>query len=44
MSTMEPDEGAQPDEERDTDDDEREDKRPAWQKPPASNPDRPAWQ
>ena len=39
MSTMDPDEGAQPDDDRDTDDDDdREDKRPA------SSPDRPAWQ
>jgi hypothetical protein len=39
MSTMDPDEGAQPDEDRDTnDDDDREDEQPA------SSPDRPAWQ
>ena len=39
MSTMDPDEGAQPDDDRDTDDDDdREDKGPA------SSPDRPAWQ
>jgi hypothetical protein len=40
MSTMEPDEGAQPDEERDTDDDDREEL-PAGQ---PDQPDRPVWQ
>jgi hypothetical protein len=38
MSTMDPDEGAQPDDERDDDEDDHEDTRPA------SSPDRPAWQ
>jgi hypothetical protein len=38
MSTMDPDEGAQPDEDREADDDDREETRPA------TSPDRPAWQ
>jgi hypothetical protein len=45
MSTMEPDEGAQPDDELDSDaDNEGEDEGPARRNPPGSSPDRPAWQ